>query len=108
LGEFDDGEDMSEFDEKIKAAGMPEDVEKTARKQLDRLKQMPAQSAEEPRVRTYLEWLVELPWSKKTTDRLDLAEARTILDADHYDLQQVKKTILQYLAVRTLAAHHER
>jgi ATP-dependent Lon protease len=103
LGEFDDGEDMTEFEEKIKAIGMPEEVEKTAKKQLDRLKQMPAQSAEYTVVRTYLEWLVELPWSKRTTDRLDLGEAREILDADHYDLQKIKKRILEYLAVRKLA-----
>ncbi|MCA1664948.1 MAG: LON peptidase substrate-binding domain-containing protein, partial [Myxococcales bacterium] len=103
LGELDDGEDVSEFDEKIKAAAMPEEAEKVARKQLERLKGMPAASAEYTVTRTYLEWLVELPWSKKTDDRLDLAEARAILDADHYDLQKIKKRILEYLAVRKLA-----
>ncbi len=103
LGELDEGEDVSEFDEKIKAAGMPEEAEKVARKQLDRLKSMPAASAEYTVTRTYLEWLVELPWSKRTDDRLDLTEARNILDADHYDLQKVKKRILEYLAVRKLA-----
>ena len=103
LGELDDGEDVSEFDEKIKAAGMPEEAEKVARKQLERLKGMPTASAEYTVTRTYLEWLVELPWSKKTEDRLDLAEARAILDADHYDLQKIKKRILEYLAVRKLA-----
>jgi ATP-dependent Lon protease len=103
LGEFDEGEDVSEFDEKIKAAGMPEEAEKVARKQLERLKGMPSASAEYTVTRTYLEWLVEVPWSKKTEDRLDLAEARNILDADHYDLQKVKKRILEYLAVRKLA-----
>jgi ATP-dependent Lon protease len=103
LGEFEDGEDVSEFDEKIKAAGMPEDAEKVARKQLDRLKGMPAASAEYTVTRTYLEWLVELPWSKRTSDRLDLQEAREILDTDHYDLQKIKRRILEYLAVRKLA-----
>jgi ATP-dependent Lon protease len=103
LGEFDDGEDVSEFDEKIKAAGMTEEAEKVARKQLERLKGMPSASAEYTVTRTYLEWLVELPWSKRTEDRLDLAEARNILDADHYDLQKVKRRILEYLAVRKLA-----
>jgi ATP-dependent Lon protease len=103
LGEFEEGEDVSEFDEKIKAAGMPEETEKVARKQLERLRQMPAQSAEYTVVRTYLEWLVELPWSKRTTDRLQLEEARNILDTDHYDLQKVKRRILEYLAVRKLA-----
>ena len=103
LGEYDDGEDASELEEKIRAAGMSEDVEKIARKQLDRLKLMPAASAEYSVVRTYLEWLVELPWSHKTEDKLDLKEAREILDADHYDLQKIKKRVLEYLAVRKLA-----
>jgi ATP-dependent Lon protease len=103
LGEFDEGEDVSEFDEKVKAAGMPEEAEKVARKQLERLKGMPSASAEYTVTRTYLEWLVELPWSKRTADRLDLGEARAILDADHYDLQKIKKRILEYLAVRKLA-----
>jgi ATP-dependent Lon protease len=103
LGEFDDGEDVSEFDEKIKSAGMPDEAEKVARKQLERLKSMPSASAEYTVTRTYLEWLVELPWSKRTSDRLDLGQAREILDADHYDLQKVKRRILEYLAVRKLA-----
>src|SRR5437763_14294151 len=82
---------------------MPEDVEKVARKQLERLRSMPAASAEYTVTRTYLECLVELPWSKRTTDQLDLGPAREILDADHYDLEKVKKRILEYLAVRKLA-----
>jgi ATP-dependent Lon protease len=82
---------------------MPAEVEKTARKQLERLKQMAQSSAEYTVQRTYLEWLVELPWSKQTEDRLDLDQAREILDADHYDLKKVKKRILEYLAVRKLA-----
>ena len=103
LGEGEDSSDLEVFEEKIKAAKMPEDVEKTARKQLDRLKQMAQSSAEYTVQRTYLEWLVELPWSKQTDDRLELDQARQILDADHYDLQKVKKRILEYLAVRKLA-----
>jgi ATP-dependent Lon protease len=103
LGEGEDASDLEVFDEKIKAAKMPEDVEKTARKQLERLKQMAQSSAEYTVQRTYLEWLVELPWSKQTEDRLELEQARQILDADHYDLQKVKKRILEYLAVRKLA-----
>src|SRR6185503_19273186 len=103
LGEGEDSSDLEVFEEKIKAAKMPEDVEKTARKQLDRLKQMAQSSAEYTVQRTYLEWLVELPWSKQTEDRLELEQARQILDADHYDLQKVKKRILEYLAVRKLA-----
>ncbi len=105
LGEGEEGEDATEFEEKIKAAGMPEEVEATARKQLDRLRSMPSASAEYTVTRTYLEWLVELPWSKRTDDRLDLKEAREILDADHYDLQKIKRRILEYLAVRKLAPH---
>jgi ATP-dependent Lon protease len=103
LGEGDDASDLDTFEEKIKAADMPADVEKTARKQLDRLKQMAQSSAEYTVQRTYLEWLVELPWAKQTEDRLDLDKAREILDSDHYDLKKVKKRILEYLAVRKLA-----
>ena len=103
LGEGEDASDLDAFEEKIKAAQMPEEVAKTARKQLERLKQMAQSSAEYTVQRTYLEWLVELPWNKQTDDRLELDQARTILDADHYDLKQVKKRILEYLAVRKLA-----
>src|SRR4051812_43772903 len=105
LGEFDDSEDTTELDEKLKAAGMPEEVEKVAKKQLDRLKTMPAASAEYTVTRTYLDWLLDVPWSKRTEDRLDLQQAREILDADHYDLDKIKRRILEYLAVRKLAPH---
>jgi ATP-dependent Lon protease len=103
LGEGEDASDLDAFEEKIKTAEMPAEVEKTARKQLERLKQMAQSSAEYTVQRTYLEWLVELPWSKRTEDRLDLDQAREILDSDHYDLKKVKKRILEYLAVRKLA-----
>ncbi len=103
LGEGDEGTDLDAFEEKIKTAAMPEEVVKVARKQLERLKQMAQSSAEYTVQRTYLEWLVELPWAKETTDTLDLEAARKILDTDHYDLQKVKKRILEYLAVRKLA-----
>jgi ATP-dependent Lon protease len=103
LGEGEDASDLDAFEEKIKAAQMPEEVAKTARKQLERLKQMAQSSAEYTVQRTYLEWLVELPWNKQTEDRLELDQARDILDADHYDLKKVKKRILEYLAVRKLA-----
>ena len=82
---------------------MLEETAKVARKQLERLRQMAPSSAEYTVQRTYLEWLVELPWSKSTTDTLDLDQARKVLDADHYDLQKVKKRVLEYLAVRKLA-----
>jgi ATP-dependent Lon protease len=105
LGEMGEeaGEDSAEWEQKIAAAGMPEEAEKVARKQLARLQGMPPASAEYTVTRTYLEWLVELPWSKQTVDKLELGEARAILDADHYDLDKVKRRIIEYLAVRKLA-----
>ena len=81
---------------------MPPETEKVALKQLERLKVMQPSSAEYTVTRTYLEWLVELPWSISTEDKLDIQEARDILNADHYDLEKVKKRILEYLAVRKL------
>src|SRR5947209_8384990 len=81
---------------------MPAETEKVALKQLERLKVMQPSSAEYTVTRTYLEWLVELPWSIETEDKLDIQEARDILNSDHYDLEKVKKRILEYLAVRKL------
>ena len=83
---------------------MPAEVEKVALKQYERLKVMQPSSAEYTVTRTYLEWLVEMPWSISTEDKIDIQEARTILNADHYDLEKVKKRILEYLAVRKLKA----
>ncbi|HUJ61315.1 MAG TPA: LON peptidase substrate-binding domain-containing protein, partial [Kofleriaceae bacterium] len=103
LGELDDGGgDLDEFGEKITKAKMPEEAEKVARKQLDRLKGMQPSSAEYTVTRTYLEWLVELPWSISTEDHIELAEVRRCLDEDHYDLDKVKKRIVEYMAVRKL------
>jgi len=103
LGELDDaGGDLDEFAEKITKAKMPEEAEKVARKQLDRLKGMQPSSAEYTVTRTYLEWLVELPWSISTEDHIELAEVRRCLDEDHYDLDKVKKRIVEYMAVRKL------
>ena len=103
LGELDDsGGDLDEFKEKIVEAKMPADTEKVALKQLERLKVMQPSSAEYTVTRTYLEWLVELPWSVATDDKLDVEEARKILNEDHYDLEKVKKRIIEYLAVRKL------
>src|SRR5277367_687273 len=103
LGELDDGGgDLEEFGEKITKAKMPEEAEKVARKQLDRLKGMQPSSAEYTVTRTYLEWLVELPWSISTDDHIELAEVRRCLDDDHYDLDKVKKRIVEYMAVRKL------
>jgi len=105
LGEIDDsGGDLDDFREKILTAKMPADVEKVASKQLERLKVMQPSSAEYTVTRTYLEWLVELPWSATTEDKLDIQAARDILNSDHYDLEKVKKRILEYLAVRKLKA----
>ncbi len=81
---------------------MPKDVEEEALKQLRRLEMMHPDAAEAAIIRTYLEWLVELPWRRQTKDKLDLKEARRILDEDHYDLEKVKERILEYLAVRKL------
>ena len=103
LGEIDDsGGDLDDFREKVLSAKMPAEVEKVAMKQLERLKVMQPSSAEYTVTRTYLEWLVELPWSVTTEDKLDIQAARDILNSDHYDLEKVKKRILEYLAVRKL------
>ena len=103
LGEIDEsGGDLDDFREKITAAKMPPETEKVAMKQLERLKVMQPSSAEYTVTRTYIEWLVELPWSIETDDKLDIQEARDILNTDHYDLEKVKKRILEYLAVRKL------
>ncbi|MFQ5597862.1 MAG: endopeptidase La [Nitrospiria bacterium] len=103
LGEVDDrAKEVEEFREKIAAAKMPQKVAKEANKQLRRLEQMHPDSAEASTVRTYLEWMVELPWSKQTRDRLDIVAAKNVLDEDHFDLERVKERILEYLAVRKM------
>jgi ATP-dependent Lon protease len=103
LGELDDsGSDLEEFKEKIATARMPEEAEKAALKQYDRLKSMQPSSAEYTVTRTYLEWLVELPWSISTEDHIELDEVRKVLNEDHYDLEKVKKRIVEYMAVRKL------
>lgn len=103
LGEGEDGPaEIAELRETIDKAGMPEEAEKQARKELRRLERMPEASAEHGMIRTYLDWLIELPWSKLSDERIDIAEARRILDEDHYGLPKVKQRILEYLAVRKL------
>ncbi|MCS7311959.1 MAG: endopeptidase La, partial [Acidobacteria bacterium] len=103
LGEYDDRQtEVEEFKEKIENAKMPEEVRKVAEKELKRLQKMHPASAEYIVARTYLEWLTELPWSVETEDNLDVKHAAQVLDEDHYDLEQVKKRILEYLAVRQL------
>lgn len=103
LGDLDEkGQEINEFSEKIRKAKMPPDAEKESRKQLSRLEQMHPDSAEASIVRTYLDWMVELPWSKSTKDNLDIQKAKKVLDEDHYDLEKVKERILEYLSVRKL------
>ncbi len=103
LGEDDERQqEIEEFRNRIEAAGMPEEAKKAAEKELDRLSKMPPQAAEYTVSRTYLDWLCSLPWSQQTEDKLDVREARRILDEDHYDLEKVKDRILEYLAVRSL------
>jgi len=103
LGEIDERtEEIKEFRKKIEEAKMPEKVMKEAEKQLRRLEKMHPDSAEAATVRTYLEWMVELPWSKSTKDNLDIRAAEKVLNKDHYDLEKVKERILEYLSVRKL------
>ncbi|MFA4919942.1 MAG: endopeptidase La [Thermodesulfovibrionales bacterium] len=103
LGDIDErAEEIKEFKKKIEDANMPEKVLKEAEKQLKRLEKMHPDSAEAGTVRTYLDWLVEIPWSKTTTDNLDIKAAEKVLNDDHYDLEKVKERILEYLSVRKL------
>lgn len=103
LGDIDERlEEIKEFKKKILEVNMPEKVQKEAEKQLKRLEKMHPDSAEAGTVRTYLEWMVELPWSKQTKDNLDIKAAKKVLDDDHYDLEKVKERILEYLSVRKL------
>ncbi len=103
LGEGDDrAEEISELRKQIDKAKMPPEVKREADKQLRRLEQMHPESSEASLVRTYMDWLVELPWSKRTKDNLDLEKAKRVLDEDHYNLEKVKERILEYLAVNKL------
>lgn len=103
LGESDERiEEIEEFQVKIAGAEMPEKVAKEAEKQLKRLGKMHPDSAEAGTVRTYLEWMVELPWNKSTKDNLDIHLAKKVLDEDHYNLEKVKERILEFLAVRKM------
>jgi ATP-dependent Lon protease len=103
LGEFDESaEEARELREQLSALDLPPDVRKQAERELHRLEQLPAQAAEHGVIRTYLEWIAALPWNRSTEDNLDLKHARQVLDADHYDIEQVKDRILEFLAVRKL------
>jgi ATP-dependent Lon protease len=103
LGEADEQQaEINELRERLEAAGLPEEAKQAAERELSRLEKLPPVAAEYGVIRTYLEWLVDLPWSKVTEDNLDIAHARKVLDEDHYDLDEVKDRILEYLAVRKL------
>ena len=103
LGEADDrGQELQELEQKIKKAKMPAGVESEAKAQLGRLSRMHPDAAEASVIRTYLDWLIELPWSRQTKDKLSIKQASKILDEDHYNLEKVKERILEYLAVRKL------
>ncbi len=103
LGETDETEaEINELRERLDKLGLPEEIDKAARRELDRLTKISPQSAEYPVIRTYLDWILSLPWTVSSEDNLDIAHAREILDRDHYDLEKVKDRILEYLAVRKL------
>jgi ATP-dependent Lon protease len=105
LGEGEEGKasEIAELDQAIGKANMPKEVEDQARKELRRLRRMPEAAGEYGMVRTYLDWLIELPWSLPEGKPIDIAEARRILDEDHYDLEKIKRRIVEFLAVRKLA-----
>ena len=103
LGEVDPQlAELNELREKVDAAGMPEDVKKAADRELDRLSKVPQASPEYSVIRTYLDWLITLPWKSETADHIDIKQARAILDEDHYDLEKIKDRIVEYLAVGKL------
>ncbi len=103
LGEGDEQQrEIEELRAKIEAAGMPDGVKKEAMRELDRLSKMPVAAAEYTVSRTYLDWLVAVPWNKRTEERIDLAHTKHVLDTDHSDLEKAKDRILEYLAVRKL------
>lgn len=100
LGVEDEKDDMNVLRDKIEGAGMPQDVKNKAVKELVRLSKMPTFNPEASYLRTYLDWLIEIPWSKKTKEKIDLKEAENILNEDHYGLTKVKERIIEYLAVQ--------
>jgi ATP-dependent Lon protease len=96
------GQELADLREAVEKAGMPEDTLAHAKKELKRLERMPEASAEYSMARTYLDWLIELPWSKMSESTIDIAEARRILDEDHFGLEKIKRRIIEFLAVRKL------
>jgi ATP-dependent Lon protease len=105
LGQYDEVQaEIDEYQEKIKNSGMPEEVEEKALKELGRLEKMPQAAAETAVIRTYLDWLTGLPWNRESEEKLDLVEAKKVLDQDHYGLDKVKERVLEYLAVHKLTS----
>ncbi len=103
LGDTDDRlQEIEDLERKLKKTKMPKEVRKEAKKQLSRMEMMHPDSSEATIIRTYIDWILDVPWKKGTVDRLDLKEARQVLDDDHYGLEKVKERILEYLAVRKL------
>jgi ATP-dependent Lon protease len=103
LGEEDEQTvEIEDYRKKIASAGMPEEAEKEAVRELSRMEKMPPQAAEYSVIKTYLDWLTDMPWQIATEDQLDIGNARQVLDEDHYDLEDIKERILEYLAVRKL------
>lgn len=103
LGIFEAQKEFSDLEKKLLSAGLPHDVQKRVLGELSKLRKMPEMSAEAPYLRTYLEWVSELPWSKEDETRVDLKKAKAVLNKDHYGLQKVKERILEYLAIVQLA-----
>src|SRR5438046_9702269 len=103
LGEEEGGAELREIGEKIEQAGMPEAVKEKALKEVSRLEKIPQASPETGVIRTYVDWLVSLPWSKAASDDWDIQQAAKLLDEDHYGLPKIKTRILEYMALRQLA-----
>ncbi|MCP0913712.1 endopeptidase La [Legionella sp. 27cVA30] len=109
LGEEDDEtNEINEYQEKILTAHMPSEAGKEASRELQRMQAMTPASAEYHIIKTYLDWLIEIPWEKRTEDNLDITRARKILDEDHYDMKEIKERLLEYLAVRKLRSERDR
>ncbi len=102
LGDENEGMEIQELRDRLEKAKLPEEAQKAAEKEIDRLSRMPSSSAEYTVSRTYLDWLLDLPWAIATEDNLNLKDAEAILEGDHYGLEKIKKRILEYLAVRKL------
>lgn len=108
LGEDkEDKREVTEYQKKVEEAGMSEEAQEEAKRELERLEKMPPQAAEYWVIKTYLDWLIALPWQATTEDQLDIVHARQVLDEDHYDLKDVKERILEFLAVRKLRMERE-